>query len=136
MPDYLDVIEQHGRECLEDLDRLAEITTQRPFTRIERRAAERALQVLMKASIGVAKFWLRAENKHLPLDAYASFSKLAELQKISTTDLQQWRKIIGMRNALVHDYLAIDSELLQKVIMDRSYRFLNSFISKAKQTLR
>ncbi|MFU8790355.1 MAG: HepT-like ribonuclease domain-containing protein [Methylobacter sp.] len=26
--------------------------------------------------------------------------------------VQQWRKIIGIHNALVHDYLTIDSELL------------------------
>ena len=69
MRNYLDAIEQHSRECLEDLDGLAVIAQQRAFTRLERRAAERALQVLIEACVGVAKYWLKTENKHLPLEA-------------------------------------------------------------------
>lgn len=132
---YLSAIQAHGLECLEDLEALAVIAVQRPFTRIERRAAERALQVLIEACIGVAKYWLKAEHKHLPLEAYASFTKLAELQKISLDELKQWRKIIGMRNALVHDYLVIDSELLHRVVSDKHYVFLSDFITKATLAL-
>ncbi|WP_404358380.1 DUF86 domain-containing protein [Methylotuvimicrobium sp. KM1] len=109
MPDYLNSIVAHINECREDLEQLAKIASRRAFTRMERRAAERALQVLIEACIGIAKYWLKSENKHLPLDAYESFNKLAELQKISLSDLMQWRKVIGMRNALVHDYLTIDA---------------------------
>ncbi len=136
MPDsYLDAIEQHSRECREDLDALSVIAVQRVFNRIERRAAERVLQVLIEASIGAAKYCLKAEHKNLPLDAYESFAKLAELQKISLDDLKLWRKIVGMRNALVHDYLTVDYELLQSVLADQSYNFCIDFISKVKQQL-
>jgi uncharacterized protein YutE (UPF0331/DUF86 family) len=134
MPEaYLDSIEQHSRECREDLDALSAIATERPFSRIERRAAERSLQVLIEACIGAAKFWLKTEHLNLPLDAYESFAKLAELQKISLDELKQWRKIIGMRNALVHDYLTIDADLLQTVLAERLYDFLIAFILKVKQ---
>lgn len=133
MPDYLNSIVAHINECREDLEQLAEIASRRAFTRMERRAAERALQVLIEAYIGIAKYWLKSENKHLPLDAYESFNKLAELQKISLSDLKQWRKVIGMRNALVHDYLTIDNELLHTVIANRSYHFLLNFVQTARQ---
>lgn len=134
--EYLIAIEQHRRECLEDLDNLSAIALQRPFNRIERRAAERALQVLIESCIGVAKHWLKAEGKNQPLDAYENFNKLAELQKVSLMELKQWRKIIGMRNALVHDYLTIDSELLQQLLAQQLYRFLTDFLARACQQIR
>lgn len=135
LKEYLIAIEQHRRECLEDLDDLASIALQRPFNRIERRAAERALQVLIETCIGVAKHWLQAAGKNQPLDAYENFNKLAELQKISLEELKQWRKIIGMRNALVHDYLTIDSELLQQLLARRLYLFLTNFLEKSLQQI-
>ena len=132
MPDnYLAAIEQHSRECLEDLDALAIIARQRPFSRIERRAAERALQVLIEACIGTAKYWLKAEHKNPPLDAYDSFTKLAELGNLSLDELKQWRKVIGMRNALVHDYLTIDSDLLQALLADQT-SFFDGFHCKSQ----
>lgn len=136
LKEYLIAIEQHRRECLEDLEELSLIAVQRPFNRIERRAAERALQVLIESCIGVAKHWLKMASKNQPLDAYENFNKLAELQIISLEELKQWRKIIGMRNALVHDYLAIDSELLQQVLARQLYRFLTDFLEKACQQIR
>ena len=135
LKEYLIAIEQHRRECLEDLDSLASIAVLRAFNRIERRAAERALQVLIESCIGVAKHWLKAAGKNQPLDAYENFNKLAELQKISLEELKKWRKIIGMRNALVHDYLTIDSELLQQILAERHYLFLTDFLEKAGQNL-
>lgn len=135
LKEYLIAIAQHRCECLEDLDNLASIAVQRPFNRIERLAAERVLQVLIEYCIGMAKHWLKAKGKNQPLEAYENFNKLAELQKISLEELKKWRKIIGMRNALVHDYLTIDSELLQQVLAERHYQFLTDFLQKAGQDL-
>jgi uncharacterized protein YutE (UPF0331/DUF86 family) len=132
---YLIAIAQHTQECLEDLNELSSIAKQRSFNRIERRAAERALQVLIEAGIGMAKYWLKSCKKNIPLDAYDSFNKLAELGKLSTDELKQWRKIIGMRNALVHDYLTIDVELLQALLSGQAYLFLVDFIMGAKNQL-
>ena len=129
--DYLIAIKQHCAECLDDLNELSNTAKTQVLNRMERRAAERSLQVLIEACIGLAKRWLNAEQKTLPLDAYESFSKLAQLQKISLTDLTQWRKVIGMRNALVHDYLTIDIELLHSVLTSQAYLFLSAFIENA-----
>lgn len=131
LDNYLTAIRQHSQECLEDLDSFAVIAAERHLNRIERRAAERVLQVLIEACIGVAKYWLKVSHKVVPLDAYESFSKLAELQQIPSTDAVHWRKIIGMRNALVHDYLKIDYELVHALLSRKEYRILSDFIAKA-----
>ena len=135
LKEYLIAIEQHRCECLEDLNSLASIAVQRPFNRIERLAAERVIQVLIESCIGMAKHWLKTTGKNQPLEAYENFNKLAELQKISLEELKKWRKVIGMHNALVHDYLTIDSELLQQVLAERHYQFLTDFLQKAGQDL-
>ncbi len=64
LKDYLIAIEQHKSECLEDLNQLSDIARQRIFNRIEGRAAERALQVLIEACIGTTKHWLKALHKN------------------------------------------------------------------------
>ncbi len=135
MPDYLFAIVEHARGCREDLDALAKTASIRSLNRMERRAAERALQVLIEACIGVAKYWLKQKSLHLPLNAYQCFAKLSELQVISIDDLKQWRRIIGMRNALVHDYLNIDLVLLHQIISEKAYMFLLDFIELAEQQL-
>jgi len=42
----------------------------------------------------------------------------------------QWRNIIGMRNALVHDYLNIDPTIVRTVIRRRDYAPLLIFANR------
>jgi uncharacterized protein with HEPN domain len=47
-------------------------------------------------------------------DTYAAFEKLSQQGEKSVNDVE-WRKIIGMRNALVHDYLNIEPEIIRRL---------------------
>lgn len=64
----------------------------------------------------MAKHWARALAGHTTQDAYQAFEILAQRGELFPDTLSGWRKIIGLRNALVHDYLNIDPEIIRSVI--------------------
>jgi len=89
------------------------------------RATERNLQLFVAACIGITKQTLKSLNKSIPTDTRQSFEKLkAEGQ--DNSDLP-WNKVIGMRNALVHDYLNIDRERIISVIKNDHHLALIQF---------
>ncbi|NOR80576.1 MAG: DUF86 domain-containing protein [Methyloprofundus sp.] len=114
-------------ESTEDLGTLHAILKQRSWTRVERKGAERLLQTLVEACIGVSKHWLKQQNKVLPTDAYAVFEKLMELQLIPAEDAQEWQRIIGMRNAIVHDYLNLDEKVIKSIVVNKMYLKFQGF---------
>lgn len=99
-----------------ELSEIRAILALRALSNLEYRAAERTLQVSIEACIGVAKHWAKALASHTPQDAYQAFEILAQRGELSPDTLSGWRKIIGLRNALVHDYLNIDPEIIRSVI--------------------
>lgn len=124
---YVDAIQQHANESVEDLDTIYDILQERTQTRIERKGAERLLQTLAEACIGISKHWLKQQNKVLPTDAYSVLEKLMELQLIPTDEAQEWQRIIGMRNAIAHDYLNLDEKVIQAIVVNKMYLKLQTF---------
>ncbi len=99
-----------------ELSEIRAILALRALSNLEYRAAERTLQVSIEACIGVAKHWAKTLAGHTPQDAYQAFEILAQRGELSPDTLIGWRKIIGLRNALVHDYLNIGPEISRSVI--------------------
>lgn len=99
-----------------ELGELRQLLSQRPISNLEDRAAERTLQVSIEACIGIAKHWAKAQAGHSPQDAYQAFEILCQRGTQPADELNDWRKVIGLRNALVHDYLNIDPEIIRSVI--------------------
>lgn len=89
------------------------------------RAAERNLQLLVEACIGIAKQSLKANGLEVPSDARQAFSKLRS-KGLDPTQIP-WVKVVGMRNALVHDYLNLEPERIVDVIQQRHYLQLFEF---------
>ena len=123
---YIFSMREHLEELKSDLQGLTEIINQRDLSRYEYRAAERSLQILIEACIGIAKHWTYALCKTAPADAYAAFEKLSQ-QGVDGINDVEWRKIIGMRNALVHDYLNIEPEIIRLLIKNTAYNKLFKF---------
>lgn len=126
---YIFSMQEHLTQIKSDLDGLHEISKTRLLGRYEYRAAERSLQILIEACIGIAKHWSYALNKTAPADAYSAFENLAQLG-VGEIDIIAWRKIIGMRNALVHDYLNIEPEIIRLLIKNKSFQTLFDFSKK------
>ncbi|NOR68572.1 MAG: DUF86 domain-containing protein, partial [Methylomarinum sp.] len=86
----------------------------------------RTLQILIEACIGIAKHWTYALNKTAPADAYSAFEALSQQGIVGINEVE-WKKIIGMRNALVHDYLNIEPEIIRTIINNATYHELLIF---------
>jgi uncharacterized protein YutE (UPF0331/DUF86 family) len=66
-----------------------------------------------------------AMKAQVAADARKTFSKLRMLGLDPTG--ADWNRIIGMRNALVHDYLNLDPERVLEVIKNKHYQVLLDF---------
>ena len=51
-------------------------------------------------------------------------------KKLGSDQLQNWHKIIGMCNAVVHGYLNLDARLLAWVIEAKQYQSLLEFVDE------
>ena len=132
---YIFSMEEHLCELKSELQGLSEIIEQRDLSQYEYRASERTLQVLIEVCIGIAKHWTYGISKAAPADAYSAFEKLSQQGVQSVNDVE-WRKIIGMRNALVHDYLNIEPEIIRMVIKKATYRALFVFAETGLRALK
>lgn len=124
---YAQSIREHVEHIQFQLDQLAVIASKAPLNQFESLAAERLLQILIEACIGVAKHWVKHKGLGIAHDAYASFVLLEQNGEYTSQELS-WRKIIGMRNALVHDYLNIDTDIILDVIRQQRYKQLVNFV--------
>ncbi len=122
-------------EIEDDLKDLTQILNSRSLTRHEYHSAERLLQVLVESCIGLSKQWIKLLEKTVPTDAYQAINILKSNGYISDEEELNWRKIIGLRNALVHDYLNIEPEIIKKIINDKFYTALIDFAKKATNNI-
>ncbi|SFX75903.1 type VII toxin-antitoxin system HepT family RNase toxin [Marinospirillum alkaliphilum] len=132
-PSYLFSLTEHVNECERDLFLLKEKMLLQPWSRFEELAAERSLQLLIEAAIGVAKHWAKAVSGQTVNEGLKAFQYLESAGLIESN--QPWKKVIGLRNALVHDYLDVDPEIIQSVIQQGYYQQPLNFVRQAVAAL-
>lgn len=133
---YLTEAVNHVQEYCQQLDELRADLAHGELRRRDYLAIERLLQLLTELSIGLAKHCLKRYQQQASVDAYQTFSKLQQHGMITTAELTEWRQIIGMRNALVHDYLNIDVNIVRLIVAQGRYNRLADFCDKAIKFLR
>ncbi|MEX1056732.1 MAG: DUF86 domain-containing protein, partial [Natronospirillum sp.] len=99
----------------------------------DEKATERTLQVLIESAIGAAKHWAKKVNGQVSTDAYTAFRRLAEQDLIESADT--WRAMVGLRNALVHDYLDVDPDIIVSVMKKKQYDAPLLFVRQAVKAL-
>ncbi|PCJ50945.1 MAG: hypothetical protein COA74_00285 [Gammaproteobacteria bacterium] len=119
----LEQLEQH----ISGLDELTDCILTRPLTFNERSAAERSLQVIVESAIGCSKHYLKAINKPVPSEARATIERLYEILALTSTDINDMRGAVGMRNAIIHDYLNLDWKKLEKILRTRKYKQVENY---------
>lgn len=128
---YLAEVTKHKQKYLLELNELRVDLLADNFKSRDYLATERLLQVFTELCIGLAKHCLKKYQGSSAADAYKTFSLLKEQKLLSSDELLQWKKIIGMRNGLVHDYLNIDLSILELIIKEQHYIELEKFSNKA-----
>ncbi|MSP27601.1 MAG: DUF86 domain-containing protein [Methylococcales bacterium] len=129
---YLNELNQQVDGYIFDLDELAAVGN---LTHRDYYAIERLLQVLIEACIGICKHWLKFSGHSVPNEAYQAFELLARLNLLPESELITWRKMIGLRNALVHDYLNLDRAIVLSIVQEKHYLQLVQFIRHASNTI-
>ncbi|MFZ5483258.1 MAG: type VII toxin-antitoxin system HepT family RNase toxin [Pseudomonadota bacterium] len=95
---------------------------------LEQAGVLHAMQVLIENAIGKAKKMLKTANAPVPVSAYEAFSDLVRLGLIDAMKLDQWNRIVGIRNRIVHDYINLDINLVNGIVQEGGYQFIADFL--------
>lgn len=89
-----------------------------------------SLQVLIENAIGKAKHLLKFHGKSIPVSGHDAFEALKNYELISANELSNWQKIIGFRNTIVHEYMNVNLELVNKIVINKEYQIIIDFLMK------
>ena len=126
---YLDSTMETANAEKEILDELSQQFIDAKITPTSYRAAERSLQILTENMIGKFKKILKHYGSPvIPNRAYDALSILVNVGVMSEEDEQFYKKVIGFRNALVHDYMDFDRELVKQIVISKDYLKVYDFL--------
>lgn len=77
------------------------------------------LQRAVEALLDVANHLISANGWELPRDGRHAFSILSDHGVVAGNDLALARAMVGFRNVAVHDYTALDPEIVRGIVRDR-----------------
>jgi uncharacterized protein YutE (UPF0331/DUF86 family) len=110
----------------EILDRLS---SKENLSDIEIRAAKNSLQVLIENSIGKAKKILKHYYCPMtPKSGRDAFTFMYEIGLIEDEVYTSLLSAVGFRNALIHDYMNFDDNILLMLLEKRKYEPLYAFL--------
>ena len=95
---------------------------------LEQRGVLHSVQLLIENAIGKAKRWIKLLNQPVPVSGYDAFELLVSNKIIQGKDLDLWKKVIGLRNAIVHEYQNLDWGAVETIIKEDRMMFVVDFL--------
>ena len=115
--------------ALEELEILDEMSKKEEWSKIEIRAVKNSMQVIIENSIGKAKRILKNFNcPIIPQKGSDAFEFMYDIGLIEDELFSTLKSAIGLRNAMVHDYMNFNDEILQDVVQKKSYSNIIEFL--------
>ena len=123
--DYLTKTRLVATEEKEVLD----ILRSTPLDKITIRAAKNALQVMIENSIGKAKKILQFYHcAIIPNESRDALHILADCEAIDGEMANALHNAIGFRNAMIHDYMSFNNEILVEILISQKYKMIYQFL--------
>ncbi len=125
--DYLDKTIDIANEELKVLEQLSSLEK---LNSIEFRAAKSSLQTLIENSIGKAKKILK--HYGCPVTPTRGRDAMLFLYEVGAIDEERYQELnsaIGFRNSMIHKYMKFDKNILIKLVKDKKYINIITFLS-------
>jgi len=115
----------------EEKEILDEMSDKSFWNKIEIRAVKNSIQVIVENSIGKAKRILKNHNcPIIPQRGSDAFEFMYEIGLINDEIYSTMKSAVGLRNAMIHDYMNFNDEILFKVVKSKKYLLVISFLQE------
>ena len=132
---YVYAIMEQVDQHVAGLNELSDTLKKRPLTFNERSAVERSLQVMVEAAIGCSKHYLKKNGLPVPAEARVAVERVFEHKGITDVPLASIRGAVGMRNAIIHDYLNLDWKIIEPVLAQQAYTVVLQYVDVVGKAL-
>ena len=124
---------QRTREiAVEEQQILDEMQTKETWSKIELRAVKNSMQVLVENAIGKAKRTLKQYNCPIvPQKGSDAFEFMYDMGLIEDETYRTMKSAIGLRNAMIHDYMNFNDAILKNVVHSNSYQEIIAFLESS-----
>ena len=113
----------------EEVEILDEMSDKEKWTKIEIRAVKNSMQVLVENSVGKAKRILKYFNCPIvPQKGSDAFEFMYDMGLIEDDVYSTMKSAIGLRNAMIHDYMNFNNEILKNVVSRKKYNNIKDFL--------
>lgn len=113
----------------EELEILNEMSEKESWSKVELRAVKNSMQVIVENAIGKAKRILKHFNcPVVPQKGSDAFEFMYEMGLIGDETYATMKSAIGLRNAMIHDYMNFNDAILKRIVTEKKYDEVISFL--------